>query len=463
LYTARDEERDHPAAGREGDEYEPYRTPYRRDYARLIHCPSFRRLQGKTQVFPPHESDFFRNRLTHSLEVAQIAKSIVARLNFEVELFKQNPINQDIVETAALAHDLGHPPFGHNGERALDDCLRQCGGFEGNAQTFRIVGKLEKKTAKLDTTRADWMDGADPRAGLNWTRRSLASIVKYDSIIPGYREPDAKMVKGIYECDQNLFDRVKKAVCPNLPAGTEFRTIEASIMDVADDIAYSTYDLEDALKSGFMDLFDILGAGEEVYERVASKVQKALAQPFKPSDVRKSLSELLAEHALRTPDENTSKELWGLLASKSVKKYSTDGYLRTGLTSELVGRFIRAVVVQINQELPVLSKVTLSEETLRQVECLKHFTFEVMIMSPRLRVAEARGYDVVKGIFDKLASPSGHLFMPDDCRSIYTMQATDGAKKRVIADFIAGMTDRYAVEFYGRLVSDNPVSIFKDF
>lgn len=116
LYRAGDATRDRPA---EPDS--PYRTPFRRDYARLLHCPSFRRLQGKTQLFPSAESDFFRNRLTHSLEVAQIAKSIASRLNIVCDYLQHHPIDLDIVETADLAHDLGHPPFGHNGERALNE------------------------------------------------------------------------------------------------------------------------------------------------------------------------------------------------------------------------------------------------------------------------------------------------------------------------------------------------------
>jgi dGTPase len=127
-------------------EPESYRTEFRRDYARLIHCPSFRRLQGKVQLFPCHEGDFFRNRLTHSLEVAQIAKSIAIRLNETIPYFQTHKINTDLVEFAGLAHDLGHPPFGHNGEAELDQLMMDYGGFEGNAQTLRILSRLEKKT-----------------------------------------------------------------------------------------------------------------------------------------------------------------------------------------------------------------------------------------------------------------------------------------------------------------------------
>lgn len=126
---------------------EPYRTNFRKDYSRLVHCPSFRRLAGKTQLYPGQESDFFRNRLSHSMEVAQIAKSISTRLN-NTQLFSDGSkldLDTDLVEFAALAHDIGHPPFGHQGEEALDQCMLDFGGFEGNAQTLRILTKLEKK------------------------------------------------------------------------------------------------------------------------------------------------------------------------------------------------------------------------------------------------------------------------------------------------------------------------------
>ena len=140
LYGEGDRAREYPI-----DDDAPHRSAFRRDYARLLHSPAFRRLQGKTQLFPSMEHDFFRNRLTHSLEVAQIAKSIALRLNDRYGYFRAYPIDTDLVETAALAHDLGHPPFGHNGERALDDCMKERGGFEGNAQSLRILSKLGKK------------------------------------------------------------------------------------------------------------------------------------------------------------------------------------------------------------------------------------------------------------------------------------------------------------------------------
>ena len=147
----------------------------------MIHSPSFRRLQGKSQLFPEQETDFFRNRLTHSLEVAQIAKSIAIKLNNDLENDGDSyRIEPDIVEFAALAHDLGHPPFGHFGEEVLDEKMIDCGGFEGNAQTLRLLTRLEKRWIIENTTFGIDKDGKDKRVGLDLTCRSIASILKYD-------------------------------------------------------------------------------------------------------------------------------------------------------------------------------------------------------------------------------------------------------------------------------------------
>src|SRR5262249_24174488 len=149
---------------------------------------------------------------------------------------------------AGLLHDLRHPPFGHNGEKALDDCMKSFGGFEGNAQTLRIVAKIEKKA------RGDEVNSLNPdkRLGLNLAYRTLGAILKYDRVIPSVRTKEESLVKGYYADEQDLVVRIKDHVDPKTkrrPSG--FKTIECAIMDIADDIAYSTYDLEDTLKAGF--------------------------------------------------------------------------------------------------------------------------------------------------------------------------------------------------------------------
>ena len=215
LYSKGDRSRLLPSG--EDKEEEPYRSPWRRDYARLIYSPSFRRLQGKTQVFPGHEFDFFRNRLTHSLEVAQIAKSIAIRLNSIASEFKKKgeALEPEIVEFAGLAHDLGHPPFGHNGEEALDERMRDRGGFEGNAQALRIVAHLEKKSTlrTVDDEMVPFDDHEDLRCGLNLTYRSLASLLKYDVMIPQHsadRNTPNSVMKGYYGEEAELVEDIKK-------------------------------------------------------------------------------------------------------------------------------------------------------------------------------------------------------------------------------------------------------------
>jgi dGTPase len=276
LYEEADFQRVKP----EQEELDLGRSPFRRDYGRLLHSPAFRRLQGKTQLFPGHESDFFRNRLTHSLEVAQVAKGIALKLNATCAEFSEFPIDLDLVEFAGLAHDLGHPPFGHNGEHALDDCMKEFGGFEGNAQTLRILSRVEKKALEDDPTSADIcgisLEGYDRRLGLNLTYRALASVLKYDSQIPLRRRKEADLKKGYYACEKGLIAKIKESVGTPEGKGAKFKTIECQIMDVADDIAYSTYDLEDAMKGGFTHPLALLSriAAPGFFERLREKVSK---------------------------------------------------------------------------------------------------------------------------------------------------------------------------------------------
>lgn len=211
LYNDGDRERV-VAVDAHGEEQD-YRQCWRRDYARLIHSAAFRRLQGKTQLFPGIESDYFRNRLTHSLEAAQIAKSIAIRLNYVEDFLKVpgNAIEPDITEVAALCHDVGHPPFGHNGERALDECMKSFGGFEGNAQTLRILARLEKRENPCGDP-AGFTGPKDDRCGLNLTARILASTLKYDNRIAFQRRDTDPLDKGYYEIESDVVSWFKLKV-----------------------------------------------------------------------------------------------------------------------------------------------------------------------------------------------------------------------------------------------------------
>lgn len=439
------------------------RSEFRRDYARLVHSPAFRRLQGKTQLFPGVESDFFRNRLTHSLEVAQIAKGIALKINLETAYFKSKNIDTDLVETAALAHDLGHPPFGHNGEHALDECMRDAGGFEGNAQTLRLVSTISKKVSRDST--------AGVAIGLNLTYRTICSLLKYDNEIPikaSERECSNKLVKGYYKSDSDLIKAAKKSVAGSGFDG-KFKTIECAIMDIADDIAYSTYDLEDAMKAGFVTPLEILSyAHDKLFiEKIAKKVNKATDLKLTPQDVFRvfvyTFGGIIKEafHGVDVEDH------WDLISRvvtvyKTSKDTAAEGQRRTEFTSQLVNEFIGGVKVKINKKYPALSTITVKKEIHAKIEVLKHFTFEAMIMSPRLKIVEYRGKDIVKSIFTSLTSDDGYLLLPNDLREEYQQCSDEVKRKRLVCDFIAGMTDRYAIEFYERLYSTNQgLSFFK--
>lgn len=452
---------------------EPYRPAFRKDYSRLIHASSFRRLQNKTQLFPGMESDFFRNRLTHSLEVAQIATGIADLLNFrENELNKppESQINRALVALAGLAHDLGHPPFGHNGERALDDMMKKYGGFEGNAQTLRILARLEKK-ARLDEQseqQANQKHLADiyGRFGLNLTFRSLAAVLKYDNKIPPVRRADEQLVKGYYESEKSLVDEIKRRVTQSDDVSGKFKTVECSIMDVADDIAYSTYDLEDTLKAGFLTPLDILYEVQKNESLVNEIVKKAKESGI--NITKEEIFDFLVHIFFKIPGKNSIKDKNTLNAWANIEELlsrnqiGADGYERTKLTSQLVNEFIRGVEYEHNSEHPALSIVRFSDDTRRKIEILKHLNYELTIRSPRLAVVHFRGYEVVQRIFESLAGERGHELLPKDSCHLYLLAPNINEKMRVICDFIAGMTDRYAVEFYGRLHSEDQ-SIFKPF
>jgi dGTPase len=396
----------------------PERTPFERDRARVVHAASFRRLAAKTQVVGPQSDDFVRNRLTHSLEVAQVARDLARALGTE----------PDLVETAALAHDLGHPPFGHNGERVLAEAAAGCGGFEGNAQTLRLLTRLEAKTF-----------GADGRsAGLNLTRATLDACTKYpwplaDADTPTglHADGSAKVVRkfGVYDDDGPVFDWVR--------AGTtgRRRCFEAQVMDLADDIAYSVHDVEDGVVAGRIDL-----SGLDV-----DAVSQTARDWYLPA----------------TSDNDLRHALDGV---RSVASWPTTAYDATrvrqaalkNLTSDLIGRFCAAVQAATfesaaGRPLRHEGDVSVPTDTVVEMGVLKGIAAHyVMQAEDRVRTL-ARQRELLAELVAALVktAPVGlERSFADD----WAEASDDRARLRVVIDQVASLTDASAVAWHRRLV-----------
>ena len=461
LYGPNDWERiaNEPSKGDEA-----YRSPFRKDYSRLLHSASWRRLQGKTQLFPGLDSEFFRNRLTHSLEVAQIAKSIALRINsLNLSLGEDGGklvVDSDLVEFAGLAHDLGHPPFGHEGEHALDDLMKEHGGFEGNAQTLRILARLEDKV---------YVENPQESIGLDLTMRSLAAVLKYDNQIPMQRKKGDAISKGYYGEEAELVNHIRETVSQagGVPVG-EFKTLECMIMDVADDIAYSTYDFEDAMKAGFRTPLDLIAPPPELMERVIKSTNKNLPEgsPTNAQEAADVLKELvgysgLYDSIVKADDLSTAAQQATMAQAyrQAARAIGEQNYLRTKFTSCLIGKFVEAVQVEVNSENPPLSTAFLQRDDRLRVELMKHLNFETIIRSHRLRMVAHRGHEIVSAIF--LAIKENPRLLPDLPLAMYDALEDENGRMRCICDFVACLTDREAVDFYTRLQSENHTTIFK--
>ena len=436
-------------------ETERERSAFKKDYARLLHAPSFRRLQGKTQLFPGAESDFFRNRLTHSLEVAQIASGIADFLNDSTPKLE---IDRDLVQFAALAHDLGHPPFGHNGEHALDDLMRHHGGFEGNAQTLHMLSCTERKLVKE-------RDGSHSSSyGLDLTYRSLASVLKYDQPIPLKKKKNEGLAKGYYHVEQDLVQDIKARVAPGFKG--KFKTVECWIMDIADDIAYSTYDLEDSLHAGFVNSAKLLAAlfqDKDIVIQVSKETNKALVEfgydTLQKDELWYTASELLDATDYENP---TTTGYEGSLIGRGLDLVRTvdksqlwckDSLYRTLYTAERVGKLIHQVSIDVNKQFPALSKVKLQRDGLLGVEIFKHLNRALVIHSPKLAIVQYRGKDIVKRVFTAILESNGAL-LSDKWRQAFNDASDESGRRRVVCDFVAGMTDRYAVEYHDALFGE---------
>jgi dGTPase len=445
------------------------------------------------QLFAGLESDFFRNRLTHSLEVAQISKGIALKLNHESLNQNGYSIDTDLVEFAGLAHDLGHAPFGHSGEFALNERMREFGGFEGNAQTLRILCRLEKKLDSLprqleEGYRPIWFKkGEENSVGLNLCYRTLASILKYDKQVEPSKNSNGPD-KGYYEEEANVVSHIKSTLLGE-KARRNLKTIECQIMDMADDIAYSTYDIEDAFKAGFLEPLDLFFPEKNILRTVAKRTGKELKKRFSIEQVNSVIERVFRDYVFQNFKEdfktNNYKEFRDSVAVtyNLSKSLAQSGFVRGKFTSGLVNRFMSAISVDLDERYPLLSKVTMKDETREEVEVLKHLTYVSLIESNRMKAVSYRAVHIIDTIFDALTNQDrqrlikGEDLLPADF-SVKFKQASKAAvgnthgkleadrkrkQSRIVCDFIAGMTDRYAIEFYGRLTSESFHTIFRDY
>ncbi|PKF63875.1 dGTPase [Psychromonas sp. psych-6C06] len=414
------------------------RSPFQRDKARVLHSAAFRRLQSKTQIHNNGLSDFYRTRLTHSLEVAQIGAGIVAHLTITQPEFKPLLPSNNLIETICLSHDIGHPPFGHGGETALNYMMIDDGGFEGNGQTFRILTQLEPYTEFN---------------GMNLTRRSLLGLLKYpvclSAISAPYPEDNSRNFrqlkteewmpgKGIYDHDESYLNAVLVPLCKADRAlfqslrpqaigdishrKSRYKSFDCSIMEIADDIAYGIHDLEDAIAMGI--------------------VSKALWQERVATQLAEVKDFCLGEQLTQLTND--------LFSSQHFKRKDAIGALVNALITSIK---IDLVDVKFNEPLLAYNAV-LEPAMFKVLEILKQFVLNYVIKSPDLQILEYRGQQIVMELFE--AFNAGPMrFLPEQVKQVYQQQSDASHQKRVIADYISSLTDNHALRLHASLFSSN--------
>jgi dGTPase len=387
----------------------PGRTAYERDRARVLHSSALRRLAAKTQVEVPWESDFPRTRLTHSLECAQVGR----------DLGKALGCDPDLVEAACLAHDLGHPPFGHNGEDALDEAAADCGGFEGNAQSLRLLTRLEAKT----------LHPSGGSAGLNLTRATLDAATKY----PWARREGSRKF-GVYADDALVFAWVR-AGAPKVR-----RCLEAQVMDWADDVAYSVHDVEDGLHTGHLSLSTLRDPGcrREITELAAGTPD---ALDAGEAELGAALDRLLAEpYWPRSYDGS-------LPALAALKE----------LTSELIGRFCQAAEEATRRAFgpgPLTrydADLVVPREIRLECAVLKAAAVRFVMQREGSQRRYARQRQLVHELVSTLGAAAPETLDPA-LRPAYEEAGDDAARLRVVVDQVASLTDPAALALHRRLV-----------
>ena len=354
------------------ENYSQTRSEFQRDRDRILHSAAFRRLKHKTQVFVSNEGDHYRTRLTHSLEVSQIARSISKIFN----------LNEDLTETLSLSHDIGHPPFGHAGEDALSECMVSHEGFDHNDQAIRIVHLLEKKYFDFE--------------GLNLTWETLEGLVKHNG-------PMTKDVPKTIEALDKEFDLKLN----------EFSSIEAQIASIADDIAYNNHDLDDGLRAGFFsydDLVELPMIGE-IIKNFPKNYNSYDMQRINNEITRKSTSIMITD-VINTISEKVKKSK--VICNEDVR-----------LNNEKIADF--------------------SDKTKEEVKYIRSFLSMKMYNHDKVKAMTSNAHQIISSLF-KLFIEQDEKFIKEHMKKIIS----DEDKPRAVCDFIAGMTDNYAQNFYNK-------------
>ncbi|WP_211279524.1 anti-phage deoxyguanosine triphosphatase [Cognaticolwellia mytili] len=418
--------------------HQDHRSPFQRDRARILHSAAFRRLQSKTQVMGSGQSDFYRTRLTHSLEAAQIGSGIIAQIRnkYPQESAELFPADDSLIESLCLAHDIGHPPFGHGGEVALHYMMRDHGGFEGNGQTFRIVAHLEPFSENF---------------GMNLTRRTLLGLIKYPQVLdklqctPSPKQPKSNRElkadhwhppKGLYQDDIEMIDWVlsplstsdktefqKTLIKTKGHQKTIYKSLDCSIMELADDIAYGIHDLEDAIVTGVV-------SKEDFIRQVIDRLKKLNNQWMQ------SYSTTLADKLFANQRFIQKEAIGGLV-----------NYLITAVelinVNEIKATNFQEPLLKMNAVHPTIAAKTL--------QIFKDFVYQYVIKQTSLQQIEYRGQQIVMELFEALASDPERLLPKNTVIRWQQAEQKGQNSYRIIADYVAGMTDEYATRLYQTL------------
>jgi dGTPase len=392
------------------------RGEFARDRARILHSSALRRLGAKTQVLSPTGGDFARTRLTHSLEVAQVGREMALSLG----------LDPDLVDTACLAHDLGHPPFGHNGEKALNYWSEEIGGFEGNAQTLRVLSRIEPKI----------IEPGNISRGLNLTRASLDASCKYPwSRFDGKPEPggDQSIKFGFYEDDREVFEFLRQG------SEEKRKCIEAEVMDFADDVAYSVHDFEDAIVAKFIKLEEIHRDNNDLYTKIEN---------WTGSEVSRAELET-AFMRLR------SGQYW---------LQSFDGSLRNqatlkNLTSQIIGSFVsRTTELTIGSAASASlvrysGRLVVPADVKAEIAVLKGVVSAYLMNQENRQPFYQRQREVLVELADSLLARNG-AYLDEPFASLFSSSRDEATKRRVIVDQVASLTDISATALHEKLTSN---------